>query len=102
MAVVYIEDPRNVLQVTNLCCFLFLFTVFSSDHIETIIPEDLLDKQDLPRIVIISVSVIGVFLLIVNIGLVAGCVLKRRAKKIRGLSIATARHLKSMSLINCY
>lgn len=57
-----------------------------NDHIETIIPEDLLEKQDLPRIVIISVSVIGVFLLIVNIGLVAGCMLKRRAKRIRGLS----------------
>jgi hypothetical protein len=56
-----------------------------SDHIEKVIPEDLLEKQDLPRIVIISVSVIGIFLLIINIGLVAGCMLKRRAKRIRGL-----------------
>lgn len=66
-----------------------------SDHIEKIIPEDLLEKQDLPRIVIISVSVIGVFLLIVNIGLVAGCMLKRRAKRIRG--VFSFNFLKSLS-----
>ena len=55
-----------------------------NDHIDKIVPPDLLDKQDLPRIVIISVSVIGIFFLITNIVLVAGCILKRRAKRIRG------------------
>lgn len=49
------------------------------------LPEELLEKQDFPRIVIISVSVIGVILLFINIGLVAGCMLKRRTKRIRGL-----------------
>ena len=48
-----------------------------NDHIDKIVPPDLLDKQDLPRIVIISVSVIGIFFLITNIVLVAGCILKR-------------------------
>lgn len=56
------------------------------DQGETTIPEDvLLEKQDLPRIVIISISVIGVILLFINIGLVAGCMLKRRAKRLKGL-----------------
>lgn len=55
------------------------------DHGDTAIPEDLLEKQDLPRIVIISISVIGVILLFINIGLVAGCMLKRRAKRLKGL-----------------
>ena len=54
-----------------------------NDHIDKIVPPDLLDKQDLPRIVI-SVSVIGILFLIANIVLVAGCILKRRAKRIRG------------------
>ncbi|KAJ3640499.1 hypothetical protein Zmor_003792 [Zophobas morio] len=53
-----------------------------NDHIDKIVPSDLLDKQDLPRIVI-SVSVIGILFLITNIVLVAGCILKRRAKRIR-------------------
>jgi len=48
-------------------------------------PQDMLEKEDLSRIMIISVSVIGVVLLVLNIGLVAGCMLKRRAKRIRGL-----------------
>lgn len=52
---------------------------------EKVIPEELLEKQDLPRIVIISVSVLGVILLVINIGLVAGCMFKKRAKRIRGL-----------------
>lgn len=50
------------------------------------IPEDILEKQDLPKVVIISVSVIGVILLLINIGLVAGCILKKRAKRIKGNS----------------
>ena len=54
-----------------------------NDHIDKIVPPDLLDKQDLPRIVI-SVSVIGILFLIANIVLVAGCILRRRAKRIRG------------------
>ncbi|CAH1372536.1 unnamed protein product [Tenebrio molitor] len=66
-------------------------TSMYSDHIEKVIPEDLLEKQDLPRIVIISVSVIGIFLLIINIGLVAGCMLKRRAKRIREQSNQTSK-----------
>lgn len=48
------------------------------------IPEDLLEKQDLPKVVIISVSVIGVVLLLINIGLVAGCIIKKRAKRMKG------------------
>lgn len=70
-------------QVTNFLFFVYL--VYSDQGVEKIIPEDLLEKQDLPRIVIISVTVIGVILLLINIGLVAGCMLKRRAKRIRGL-----------------
>lgn len=56
-----------------------------SDHIEKISPEDILEKQDLPRIVIISVSIFGAILLLINVGLVAGCVFKKRSKRIRGL-----------------
>lgn len=52
---------------------------------DKVLPEELLEKQDFPRIVIISISVIGVILLFINIGLVAGCMLKRRTKRIRGL-----------------
>lgn len=48
------------------------------------IPEDILEKQDLPKVVIISVSIIGVILLLINIGLVAGCILKKRAKRMKG------------------
>lgn len=61
------------------------YSVAYSDHVEKIIPEDLLEKQDLPRIVIISVSILGVILLLINIGLVAGCIFKKRAKRIRGV-----------------
>lgn len=53
---------------------------------ERVLPQDMAEKEDLPRIMIISVSVIGVVLLVINIGLVAGCMLKRRSKRIRGLS----------------
>lgn len=52
--------------------------------VNKVLPEELLEKQDFPRTVIISVSVIGVILLFINIGLVAGCMLKRRTKRIRG------------------
>lgn len=63
----------------------FFFCLVFGDHVEKIMPEDLLEKQDLPRIVIISVSILGVILLVINIGLVAGCVFKKRAKRIRGV-----------------
>ena len=58
-----------------------------ADTVEKFIPEDLLEKQDLPRIVIISVSVTGVVLLLINVGLVLGCMFKKRAKRMRGWSI---------------
>ncbi|KAG5895719.1 hypothetical protein JTB14_025666 [Gonioctena quinquepunctata] len=58
-------------------------SMFIGENVEKVIPEDLLEKQDLPRIVIISVSVVGIILLFINIGLVAGCMLKRRAKRMR-------------------
>ncbi|KAJ8946977.1 hypothetical protein NQ318_015915 [Aromia moschata] len=58
--------------------------------VEAVIP-DIEQKQDLPRIVIISVSVIGVILLFINIGLVAGCMLKRRAKRIREQNNQTSK-----------
>lgn len=48
------------------------------------IPEDLLEKQDLPKVVIISVSITGVILLLINFGLVAVCMLKKRAKRMKG------------------
>lgn len=69
----------------SLFFFLFILTAFA-EYAEKVIPEDLLEKQDLPRIVIISVSIIGVILLLVNIALVAGCMFKKRAKRMRGLS----------------
>lgn len=65
----------------------FLSLVFVADQLGQVTPEDILEKQDLPIIVIISVSVIGVILLVINIILVAGCMLKRRAKRIRGLFV---------------
>ncbi|XP_044759594.1 nephrin isoform X1 [Coccinella septempunctata] len=51
--------------------------------IPTDIPTVIREKQDLPRTVIISISIIGVILLLINIGLVAGCLFKKRAKKLR-------------------
>ncbi|VEN63224.1 unnamed protein product [Callosobruchus maculatus] len=64
-------------------------SMFVGDHVQKAIPEELLERQDLPRIVIISVSIIGVILLFINIGLVAGCVLRRRAKRMREQSNQT-------------
>lgn len=64
--------------------FLFVFSIEYGGEIQKMIPEDLLEKQDLPKVVIISVSVIGVILLLINIGLVAGCILKKRAKRVKG------------------
>lgn len=58
-------------------------TSIFSDHVTKELPDNLLERQDLPRIVIISVSVIGVALLLVNIGLVAGCMFRKRAKRMR-------------------
>lgn len=46
--------------------------------------EDFPEKQDLPKIVIISVSVIGVALLLVNIGLVLGYIYRKKVKQVRG------------------
>ncbi|XP_030753919.1 nephrin isoform X2 [Sitophilus oryzae] len=66
-------------------------TFDGDDRVEKVLPEDLLEKQDLPRIVIISVSVIGVVLLFINIALVAGCMLKRRAKRIREQNNQTSK-----------
>lgn len=63
---------------------LFVFSIEYGGEIQKMIPEDLLEKQDLPKVVIISVSVIGVILLLINIGLVAGCILKKRAKRVKG------------------
>ncbi|KAL1502300.1 hypothetical protein ABEB36_007466 [Hypothenemus hampei] len=56
---------------------------FEGDQVEKVLPQDLTEKEDLSRIMIISVSVFGVVLLVLNIGLIAGCMLKRRAKRIR-------------------
>nr|CAH7753210.1 unnamed protein product [Callosobruchus chinensis] len=64
-------------------------SMFVGDNVQKAIPEELLERQDLPRIVIISVSIIGVILLFINIGLVAGCVLRRRAKRMREQSNQT-------------
>lgn len=64
---------------------MFFILAFEGDQVEKVMPQDMLEKEDLSRIMIISVSVIGVVLLVLNIGLVAGCMLKRRAKRIRGL-----------------
>ncbi|XP_023310255.1 nephrin [Anoplophora glabripennis] len=66
-------------------------TAMLIDQGESAIPEDLLEKQDLPRIVIISISVIGVILLFINIGLVAGCMLKRRAKRLKEQNNQTSK-----------
>ncbi|CAH1107304.1 unnamed protein product [Psylliodes chrysocephalus] len=66
-------------------------SVFVGDGVEKVIPDDLLEKQDLPRIVIISVSVIGVILLFINIALVTGCMLKRRAKRMREQNNQTSK-----------
>lgn len=70
----------------NFTYFLFFRLVFVGDSsIPTDIPTVIREKQDLPRTVIISISIIGVILLLINIGLVAGCLFKKRAKKLRGL-----------------
>ncbi|XP_056630856.1 nephrin isoform X1 [Diorhabda sublineata] len=62
-----------------------------NEEAQKVIPEDILEKQDLPRIVIISVSVIGVILLFINIALVTGCMLKRRAKRMREQNNQTSK-----------
>ncbi|KAJ8969698.1 hypothetical protein NQ317_004131 [Molorchus minor] len=64
--------------------------MYIGGDVEAVIP-DIQQKQDLPRIVIISVSVIGVILLFINIGLVAGCMLKRKAKRIREQNNQTSK-----------
>ncbi|XP_050302000.1 nephrin isoform X2 [Anthonomus grandis grandis] len=66
-------------------------STFEGDHVEQVLPEEMLEKEDLSRVVIISVSVIGVVLLVVNVGLVAGCMLKKRAKRIREQSNQTSK-----------
>ncbi|KAH1018792.1 hypothetical protein HUJ05_006493 [Dendroctonus ponderosae] len=68
----------NVLLIG--CC---LHKPYEGEQVERVLPQDMVEKEDLPRIMIISVSVIGVVLLVINIGLVAGCMLKRRAKRVR-------------------
>lgn len=60
------------------------------------IPEDILEKQDLPKFVIISVSVVGVILLLINVGLVAGCMLKKRAKRVKGKFWSTSKSLNHL------
>lgn len=82
-----IDVRKNVWQVNIYLYYFFCLFVFSIEYggeIQKMIPEDLLEKQDLPKVVIISVSVIGVILLLINIGLVAGCILKKRAKRVKG------------------
>lgn len=88
MDVACIEElTKEHLQVIVILLISFFFRlVFVGDSsIPTDIPTVIREKQDLPRTVIISISIIGVILLLINIGLVAGCLFKKRAKKLRGL-----------------
>lgn len=83
LAVVCIEDLKNEQQVHTFHYIVFLSLAYG-DHLEHIISEDLLEKQDLSQIIIISVSVIA-FIILINVGLVVGCMFKKRAKRDRGL-----------------
>ena len=47
------------------------------------IPEELLGKADIPRIIIISVSITGVILLLFNVLLVVCFILRKKKKKIK-------------------
>ncbi|KAG5873298.1 hypothetical protein JTB14_021786 [Gonioctena quinquepunctata] len=66
--------------------------------VEKSISEGLPEKQDLQRRVIISVSVVAVVYLLINIGLVAGCMLKRRANRIRDRN----NHMGELATIDKY
>lgn len=46
--------------------------------------EDLLEKHDLSQIVTISVCVIA-FIVLINVGMIIGCMFKKRTKRDRGL-----------------
>lgn len=72
-------------------CFFFiffpLFILVASPQIGEMneIPDVLLEKGDLPKIVIISVSIVGAVILLINIALVICFMYKKRVKRLRGI-----------------
>lgn len=56
------------------------------------LPEELLGKADIPRIIIISVSITGVILLLFNVLLVACFIVRKKNKKTKkGMLIHEAK-----------
>lgn len=51
--------------------------------VDIMLPEELLGKADIPRIIIISVSITGVILLLFNVLLVACFILRKKNKKVK-------------------
>ncbi|KAK6619129.1 hypothetical protein RUM44_003511 [Polyplax serrata] len=51
--------------------------------VDVMLPEELLGKADIPRIIIISVSITGVILLLFNVLLVACFILRKKNKKVK-------------------
>ncbi|PSN48808.1 hypothetical protein C0J52_25084, partial [Blattella germanica] len=49
----------------------------------TVIPDDLLGKGDIPRLVIIGVSITGAMLVLLNVGLVVCFIYRKRNKRLR-------------------
>lgn len=58
------------------------------------IPDVLLEKQNLPTTLVISVGIVIAVLVVVNIILVVGCVFKKRAKRIKGKTFLLQKYPK--------
>lgn len=64
--------------------FLFFCIKGLERNLEQVVPDELLDKADFPRLVITCVSIIGVILLFINVVLVACYMFRKRVKRIKG------------------
>lgn len=72
------------------------------------IPDILLGKGDIPRLVIIGVSVTGTLLVLLNVGLVACFIYRKRSKRLQEGTVGSvlgeslSRYLNELALGLCF
>lgn len=61
----------------------YAYYILGEGDLQQVIPDILLGKGDIPRLVIIGVSVTGTLLVLLNVGLVACFIYRKRSKRLQ-------------------
>jgi hypothetical protein len=61
----------------------YAYFILGEGDLQQVIPDILLGKGDIPRLVIIGVSVTGTLLVLLNVGLVACFIYRKRNKRLQ-------------------